>query len=284
MGLYIAKFGGLAFRSLSVVGGAIGEFAFGLTHATVSTKALRGTATYPYFLQGVLDVKDQSAYLERLLSLYDEKRKRFQLSFTLLMVGAVAFFFFVFFPYLTLLGNRADCLSQQVPCTQLEASILEDRFTEVTTSWGNIPISTAEVVVLFPLMVGAGFMAVSAQLVGLMRLRQAIQQEAKALGIAMDVTLVAPVLLDPKRGLLDLIAGAGALGLPVLLGVYGINLIFVRLGDLQRNLPYSQASRFYYAVYLLAVLLFLLGSARVAVQFVTFWRATKREQNGVNLA
>jgi len=61
-----------------------------------------------------MDLKDQSAYLERLLSLYDEKRKRFQVSFTLLMVGTVAFFFFVFFPYLTLLGNRADCLSRQV--------------------------------------------------------------------------------------------------------------------------------------------------------------------------
>jgi hypothetical protein len=224
-----------------------------------------------------MDLQDQSAYLERLLSLYDEKRKRFQLSFTLLMVGTVAFFFFVFFPYLTLLGNRADCLSQQGQCTQLETSILEDRFTEVTTSWGNIPISTAEVVVLFPLMVGAGFMATSAQLVGLMRLRQAIQQEAKALGTAMDVTLVAPILLDPKRGWLDLMAGGAALGSPMLLGLYSINLIFVRLVDLRRNLPYAQAGRFYYGIYLLAVLLFVAGSIRVLMQFLTFWWITKRQ-------
>ena len=223
-----------------------------------------------------MDVKDQSAYLERLLSLYDEKRKRFQLSFTLLMVGTVAFFFFVFFPYLTLLGNRADCMSQQVQCTQLETSILEDRFTEVTTSWGNIPISTAEVVVLFPLLVGGGFVAATSQLVSQMRLHQAIQQEVTALGANIDVSLIAPILLDPKRGLIDLIAGASALAFPALLGLYSINLILVRLGDLRRNLPYAQAGRFYLALYVLSVLLLLIGSARILMQFVTFWWVTRR--------
>jgi|GEM_PF-1503271 len=225
-----------------------------------------------------MDLKDQSAYLERLLSLYDEKRKRFQVSFTLLMVGTVAFFFFVFFPYLTLLGNRADCLSRQVQCTQLETSILEDRFTEVTSSWGNIPISTAEVVVLFPLLVGGGFVATTSQLVGQMRLRQAIQQEATALGAKIDVSLIAPVLLDPKRGLIDLITGGSALFFPVLLGFYSINLILVRLGDLRRNLPYAQAGRFYLVLYLLSVLLLLIGSARVVMQFATFWWVTRRRQ------
>jgi len=225
-----------------------------------------------------MDLKDQSAYLERLLSLYDEKRKRFQLSFTLLMVGTVAFFFFVFFPYLTLLGNRADCLSQQVSCTQLETSILEDRFTEVTTSWGNIPISTAEVVVLFPLLVGGGFIATTAQLVGQMRLRQAIQQEVAALGAKIDVSLIAPVLLDPKHGMIDLMAGGSALVFPLLLGLYSINLILVRLGDLRHNLPYAQTGRFYLALYFLSGLLLLIGLARVAMQFAKFWRVTRRRQ------
>lgn len=225
-----------------------------------------------------MDLKDQSAYLERLLSLYDQKRKRFQLSFTLLMVGTVAFFFFVFFPYLTLLGNRADCLSQQVSCTQLETSILEDRFTEVTTSWGNIPISTAEVVVLFPLLVGGGFIATTAQLVGQMRLRQAIQQEVAALGAKIDVSLIAPVLLDPKHGMIDLMAGGSALVFPLLLGLYSINLILVRLGDLRHNLPYAQTGRFYLALYFLSGLLLLIGLARVAMQFAKFWRVTRRRQ------
>ena len=184
----------------------------------------------------------------------------------------------MFFPYLTLLGNRADCLSRQVQCTQLETSILEDRFTEVTSSWGNIPISTAEVVVLFPLLVGGGFVATTSQLVGQMRLRQAIQQEATALGAKIDVSLIAPVLLDPKRGLIDLITGGSALFFPVLLGFYSINLILVRLGDLRRNLPYAQAGRFYLVLYLLSVLLLLIGSARVVMQFATFWWVTRRRQ------
>ena len=184
-----------------------------------------------------MDLKDQSAYLERLLSLYDEKRKRFQVSFTLLMVGTVAFFFFVFFPYLTLLGNRADCLSRQVQCTQLETSILEDRFTEVTSSWGNIPISTAEVVVLFPLLVGGGFVATTSQLVGQMRLRQAIQQEATALGAKIDVSLIAPVLLDPKRGLIDLITGGSALFFSGAAGV-----LLNQLNPCQVGRPAAQSS------------------------------------------
>ena len=53
---------------------------------------------------------------------------------------------------------------------------------------------------LFPLLVGGGFVATTSQLVGQMRLRQAIQQEATALGAKIDVSLIAPVLLDPKAG------------------------------------------------------------------------------------
>lgn len=56
----------------------------------------------------------------------------------------------------------------------------------------------------------------------------------------IDVSLIAPVLLDPKGGIVDLVAGGSALFFPVLLGLYSINLILVRLADLRLNLPYAQ--------------------------------------------
>ena len=71
-------------------------------------------------------------------------------------------------------------------------------------------------------------------------------------------------------------AGGSALALPMLLGLFSINLILVRLADLRRNLPYAQVGQFYLALYVLSVLLLLMGSARVAMQFATFWWVTRR--------
>ena len=219
-----------------------------------------------------MSLSELSPYLQRLLDLYDEKRKRFQWSFSLLLVGAIAFFFFIFFPYLTLLGNLEDCLAQQIACKPVETSILTQRFTEVTTSWGNIPISTAEAVMIFPVLVAAGIAAVSAQLVGLMRLRQAIQKQVVSLDPSVDVTLIAPILLDPKRGILDLLAGGMALLFPGILGLFGTNLIYVRLSDLRSNLPYAQSAQFYHNLYMLSTLLILVSLLRVGLQFFQHYR------------
>lgn len=93
----------------------------------------------------------------------------------------------------------------------------------------------------------------------------------------IDVSLIAPVLLDPKGGIVDLVAGGSALFFPVLLGLYSINLILVRLADLRLNLPYAQGGRFYLALYFLSLLLLLIGSARVVMQFLMFWWVTKRQ-------
>lgn len=210
---------------------------------------------------------NESPYLERLLKLYDEKRRRFQLTFTLLWLGAFAFFFFVFFPYLTLLGNRADCQAQQMQCTQLETSILEERFTEVTTSWGNIPISTTEVVTLFPPMVAIGLLVAASQLVELMRLQQAIHRQLKSLNAPVEVTLIAPLLLDPHRRLLDWVVGGMAFLSPALLGLFSINLLAVRLTELRANLPYVQAPVFYQFIYGLSALMMGIACWRVAGQF-----------------
>lgn len=217
-----------------------------------------------------MTTEDFSPYLQKLLALYDEKRKRFRWTLSLLLVGAIAFFFLIFFPYLTLLGNRADCLAKQALCTELETSILDSRFTEFTTSWGNIPVSTSEIVVLFPALLALGFLLVSSQLVNLMQLRKAIQQQATNYSTAIDVTLIAPILLDPKRALVDLIAGGCILLVPVFVGLFSINVIYVRIVDLRNALPYAPGPRYYHGLYVVSVVIFLSSLARVGLEFLRF--------------
>lgn len=201
-----------------------------------------------------------SPYLERLLNLYDGKRRRFQVSFTLLLFGTLLFFFFVLIPYFTLLGNRLACQQQNLSCGPVETALLNDRFSEVITSWGNIPISTAEVVALSPLLGAVGFTAVTAQLLHLLRLRRAIDQHLKQEPVVVDTSLIAPVLLE-RRLSGETFLGLTALFTPPLLCLYALRLIFLRRSLLQVELPYAQSRQFYMIIY--AVSLGLLGFSLV---------------------
>ncbi|ESA35560.1 hypothetical protein N836_11215 [Leptolyngbya sp. Heron Island J] len=193
-------------------------------------------------------------YLDRLLALYEEKLKRFRLSLTILLAGTVVFFFLIFFPYITLIGNQESC-PNELDCPELYQSGLEERVSDMTTSWGNIPVSTAEVVAFFPAGAACGVMVVSAQLQGLMRLRQAITQQARKLENPVDVTLIAPLLIDPKQSFFEQILGSLTLLFPSFIVLFSINLILIRLEALNRSLPYNQNVSFYYRVYLLSSLL-----------------------------
>jgi hypothetical protein len=156
---------------------------------------------------------------------------------------------------MTLLGNREDCWANQQQCTKLEKSKLEERFSEVTTSWGKIPISTAEVTVLFPLGVAFGFVAVVAHLQGLMRLRRAITKQVETLSNNMDVTLIAPLLIDPKQSLVDQMSGGITLILPFLIFCYSVIIILKRIEILRNKLPYFHNALFYYVIYILSALI-----------------------------
>lgn len=197
---------------------------------------------------------EATSYLDRLLVLYEEKLKRFQLSLTILLAGTIIFFFLIFFPYITLLGNQEACPNES-DCPELYQSGLEERVSEMTTSWGNIPISTAEVVVFFPVGVACGVMAVSAQLQRLMRLRQAIAQQVRKLENPVDVTLIAPLIIDPKQNFVEQMLGSLILSFPSFIVLFSINLILIRLEALNRSLPYNQNILFYHRVYLLSSLL-----------------------------
>ncbi|MGF1569763.1 MAG: hypothetical protein ACFCVD_17130 [Nodosilinea sp.] len=189
-----------------------------------------------------------SLYLERLLNLYDERRRRFQVWFTLLVVGTLLLFFFVVIPYFTLLGNRLDCQLNNAQCSQIEAALLNERLTQVTTSWGNIPISTAEVVALSPLLYAVGFAAVAMQLHQLMQLRQGIDRQTQREALSIDTSLVTPLLLD-RRHWGDFGLGLAALLTPPLLCLYTMRLIYLRRGVLRLELPYAQSARFYLLIY-----------------------------------
>ena len=211
---------------------------------------------------------DTTSYLDRLLALYEEKLKRFRFSLTILLVGTIIFFFLIFFPYITLIGNQESCRVNQLDCPQLEQSGLKERVSDVTTSWGNIPVSTAEVVAFFPVGVACGFIAVSSQLQDLMRLRRAITQQIRGLESPIDVTLIAPLLIDPKQDVGDQMLGVLILLFPSCLALFSVNLILVSLEAIKNSLPYNQNVSFYYGVYLISVLLILCGLLRIGWTFL----------------
>lgn len=216
------------------------------------------------------------SYLNKLLEIYDRKLKRFRFSMILLIVGTMSFFFLIFFPYMTLVGNRESCKIQQQQCTQLEESVLDNRFTEVTTNWGNIPISTAEVATLFPVVIAVGFTAAITQLQGLMRLRRAISQQAKTLNSEIDVTLIAPLLLDPKQGVIDQLSSSLILLFPIVVFSYSVSLIVYRLSVLKSNLPYSQSTEFYLLLYFLSACLGIYSLTKISFNF---WKEKALEKD-----
>ncbi|MEM6254136.1 MAG: hypothetical protein AAF821_14560 [Cyanobacteria bacterium P01_D01_bin.156] len=213
-------------------------------------------------------------YLDRLLTQYGEKLQRFRRSFTLLLVGTLVFFFLIFVPYITLIGNQADCPTSEPNCRQTQQLQVEQRVTEVTSNWGNIPVSTSELVIFFPTAVACGFIATTSQLNGLIRLRRAIDQQINSSEEScMDSTLLAPVLIDPKHSLFNQLVGALVISFPAAVVGYSINLLLRSLTSVKGKLPYFQAQSFYYGMYTLTAVLTLYGLAQIGLALV-------RNQNG----
>ena len=196
-----------------------------------------------------------NAYLDRLLKVYEEKYKRFRLALTLLLIGAAVFFFLIFYPYITVIGNLQDCGLNQSQCP-IDSEIINKRIEELTTNWGKIPISTAEVVIFFPVAIAGGFAAVTAQLKELVRLRRALSLEVESLTNSMDITLIAPLLIDSKQHYSDQIAGVVTLLFPFFIFLYSVRLILFRIEIITNELPYLQSIKFYYLIYFWSTLLF----------------------------
>ncbi len=208
-----------------------------------------------------------TTYLDRLLELYEVKLKQFRFLLALLLMGTTLFFFLIFFPYMTFLGNREDCLINQQQCSQFEQSQLEQRFSDITTSWGKVPISTAEVVIFFPVGVAGGLTILVAQLHALFRLRRAISQQVQSLENPLDVTLIAPLLIDPKMSIFEQMAGTLTLFFPFIVVLYSIRLILIRLEILKNKLPYFQSLRFYYVIYTISIILMVYSLIKIGFSF-----------------
>ena len=188
-----------------------------------------------------------NAYLDRLLKVYEEKYKRFRLALTLLLIGTAVFFFLIFYPYITVIGNLQDCRLNQSQCP-IDSEIINKRIEELTTNWGKIPISTAEVVIFFPVAIAGGFAAVTSQLKELVRLRRALSLEVESLTNSMDITLIAPLLIDPKQSYSDQIAGVVTLLFPFFIFLYSVRLILFRIEIITNELPYLQSIKFYFLI------------------------------------
>ncbi|MEM7066352.1 MAG: hypothetical protein AAF572_24685 [Cyanobacteria bacterium P01_B01_bin.77] len=198
----------------------------------------------------------KNAYLDRILKVYEDKYKKFRLSLTLLLIGTTVFFFLIFYPYMTIIGNLQDCELNQSQCPT-DSKIIKERIEELTTNWGKIPVSTAEVVIFFPVATTGGFAAVTSQLQELVRLRQALAREVKTLANPIDITLIAPLLIDPKRNRLDQIAGVMTLCFPFFIFLYSVRLILFRIEIIRSELPYRQSEEFYFLIYFVSAFLFI---------------------------
>lgn len=209
----------------------------------------------------------KTVYLEKLLKVYEEKLKRFRLALALFLGGTTAFFFLIVYPYMTVIGNLESCRVNQLQCNEDKQSEIEERFSELTTIWGNIPVSTAEVAIFFPVGIAGGYAVVASQMQGLVRLRQAIAKQIKSLDISMDVTLIAPLLIDPKQGLLDRLAGILTFLFPFSFFLYSIRLILNRIEVVKNELPYFQSIRFYKSLYFLSSILIIYSLVKTGMNF-----------------
>ncbi|MGK7957396.1 MAG: pentapeptide repeat-containing protein [Crocosphaera sp.] len=223
-----------------------------------------------------------TTYLDKLLELYDIKRKQFRFLLASVLIGTTLFFFLIFFPFMTLIGNNLACLNSQQGdqvCNKIEEeSELKERFSEITSYWGKIPISTPEIVSLFPVGVAGFFTILVAELHSLFRLRPAISQEMQSLNNSFDVTLIAPLLIDPKMHFIDQITGILILLFPFILVLYSIILMLtspgynqsIRLEALIGQLPYSQNLAFYRLIYGISISLMVYSLIRIGFSFFYF--------------
>ena len=100
-----------------------------------------------------------------------------------------------------------------------------------------------------------------------MRIRRAITQEVKALSSHMDVTLIAPLLIDPKQSLVEQISGGMTLFFPALVFFYSVRIILIRLQILRNKLPYSQNTQFYYLIYFVSTLIGIYSLVKIGFYF-----------------
>jgi len=126
------------------------------------------------------------------------------------------------------------------------------------------------VTVLFPVGVACGFTVVTAQLQGLTRLRLAITQQLKNCSNYIDVTLIAPLLIDPKHSWVDQMAGVIILLFPFCIFIFSSAKILTRLEVLRGKLPYIQDTKFYHLIYFLSASTAIYSLMRLS--FNIFWQ------------
>lgn len=216
---------------------------------------------------------EKTVYLDRLLKVYEEKLKRFRWALALFLVGTTVFFFLIVYPYMTVIGNLEHCRLTQSECDENEYIEITERFEEFNTSWGSLPVSTPEVVIFFPVGIAGGYTIVASQMQGLVRLRRAIAQQIKSLAISMDVTLIAPLLIDTKQGLLDQMAGISTFLFPISVFHYSVRLILRQIEVIKSKPSYLQSEDFYKSLYLLSAILIIYSLVKTGLNIY------KKEKN-----
>jgi len=153
-----------------------------------------------------------------------------------------------------------------------------DRIAEITalqdidTPFGPLPIGVNDLVMLFPVVLAAGFYLTMLLAAQVLELRQwyfrVVRRGAPDFFTRRYVAMIAPVWVDPLRPFTERLRHCALLALPALLFVASIGLLIVNgllWGDFMDEVRLARWS--YYAAYAVGALLFAASARRLAGQY-----------------
>jgi hypothetical protein len=161
-------------------------------------------------------------------------------------------------------GNELDETRERIA----EIAALQD----IETPFGPLPVGVNDLILIFPVLLAAGFFLTMSLAAEALVLRQSYfrlaRMEAPDFFTEKYVAMIAPVWIDPFRSRAERAAHAVVLASPVLL--YAVSIVLLMTNRLLWG-PFMEEVRLgpwtYYAAYLVSALLFAEGGRRMFRQY-----------------
>jgi hypothetical protein len=176
------------------------------------------------------------------------------------------------------LEQTIDDLTVRISDSQAELDATRERIAEIAalqdieTPFGPLPVGVNDLIMLFPILLAAGFRLTMSLAAEALELRQSYFGLARAgapdFFTEKYVAMTAPVWVDPFRPRMERITHTAILAMPIALFVVSIVLLMsngLLWGNFTEELRLGPWT--YYAAYLASVLLFVTGGRRFARQY-----------------
>jgi hypothetical protein len=169
-------------------------------------------------------------------------------------------------------------LNARISASQAELDRTRERIAEIAalqdieTPFGPLPVGVNDLIMLFPILLAAGFLLTVSLAAEVLELRQSYfgLARAKAPDFFTEkyVAMTAPVWVDPFRPRMERMTHTAILAMPIALFAASIGLLMsngLLWGNFTEELRLGPWT--YYAAYLVSVLLFVTGGRRFARQY-----------------